>query len=65
MPTDEEQAARLVRGALQRLGAIHYGRGCVTVLDRASLERAACSCYATDTATYREVMHPRAQRRER
>jgi DNA-binding GntR family transcriptional regulator len=32
-------------GKLQRAGAIHYRRGRVTVLDRASLETRACECY--------------------
>ncbi|MEA2785370.1 MAG: hypothetical protein QOF71_1474 [Candidatus Eremiobacteraeota bacterium] len=31
--------------ALSRLGAIDYGRGVVTVLDKDVLERAACECY--------------------
>jgi CRP-like cAMP-binding protein len=33
-------------GILQRAGLIRYGRGSVTVLDRQSLEQAACECYA-------------------
>ena len=33
-------------GKLQRLGAIHYTRGKITVLDRAQLERLSCECYA-------------------
>lgn len=40
-------------GALQRQGLITYHRGELTVLDRAGLERAACSCYAADLAAYR------------
>jgi CRP-like cAMP-binding protein len=32
-------------GALQRAGIIRYARGQVTVLDRAALEAATCSCY--------------------
>lgn len=40
-------------GQLQRKGLITYHRGQVTVLDRAGLERAACSCYACDLAAYR------------
>ena len=31
---------------LQRLGALSYSRGRVTVQDRRVLERAACECYA-------------------
>jgi CRP-like cAMP-binding protein len=41
-------------GALQRAGLIAYHRGELRVLDRPGLERAACSCYAADTATYRQ-----------
>ena len=41
--------------ALQRRGFISYTRGVVTVLDRAGLERAACSCYRSDIATYRRT----------
>jgi CRP-like cAMP-binding protein len=31
--------------ALQQAGLIRYSRGLITVVDRAGLERAACSCY--------------------
>jgi CRP-like cAMP-binding protein len=37
---------------LQRLGLIRYRRGAITVLDRAGLEAAACSCYAADRRAY-------------
>src|SRR6476646_2023432 len=33
-------------GKLQKLGAIRYARGKITVLDRPLLERLACECYA-------------------
>ncbi len=33
-------------GKLQRLGAIEYSRGHITVLDRALLEQLSCECYA-------------------
>jgi CRP-like cAMP-binding protein len=33
-------------GKLQKLGAIHYTRGQITVLDRPKLERLCCECYA-------------------
>jgi CRP-like cAMP-binding protein len=33
-------------GKLQKLGAISYSRGQITVLDRAQLERLSCECYA-------------------
>ena len=39
-------------GELQRRGLIHYHRGELTVLDRAGLEAAACSCYAADRHVY-------------
>ena len=37
---------------LQRHGLIRYHRGDITVLDRAGLEVAACSCYAADRRAY-------------
>ncbi|MEY4752963.1 MAG: hypothetical protein RJA44_638 [Pseudomonadota bacterium] len=39
---------------LQRRGLIRYQRGTLTVLDRAGLETAACSCYAADQQAYRD-----------
>ncbi len=42
--------------ALQRLGAIEYHRGAVTVIDRSRLESAACSCYAGNLRAYAESM---------
>jgi CRP-like cAMP-binding protein len=39
-------------GALQRDGLIEYTRGELTVRDRAGLETAACSCYASDHRNY-------------
>jgi len=33
-------------GKLQHLGAIHYSRGHITILDRPHLERTCCECYA-------------------
>ena len=44
--------------ALQERGLISYHRGDLTVLDRAGLERAACSCYAAGEALY--AQHLRA-----
>jgi CRP-like cAMP-binding protein len=37
---------------LQRNGLIRYRRGEITVLDRAGLEAAACSCYGADRLAY-------------
>ena len=37
-------------GKLQRLGAIEYSRGHITVLDRATLEKLSCECYAAAKA---------------
>ncbi len=42
--------------ALQRGGLIDYHRGDVTVLDRAGLEAAACSCYAAERQMYMEQL---------
>lgn len=36
-----------------RRGLIRYHRGEITVLDRAGLEAAACSCYASDRLAYK------------
>ena len=33
-------------GRLQRMGSIRYSGGRVTIVDRASLERSSCECYA-------------------
>ncbi len=43
-------------GALQRSGLIAYRRGELTVLDRAGLEAASCSCYAGDCKVYVDCM---------
>ena len=43
-------------GALQTDGLISYSRGKLTVLNRRGLERAACSCYASDQKTYAEML---------
>ncbi|MBI5255703.1 MAG: Crp/Fnr family transcriptional regulator [Burkholderiales bacterium] len=44
-------------GVLQRDGLIRYHRGEITVLDRAGLEAAACSCYAGDRQAYAALLH--------
>ena len=43
-------------GELQHAGLIEYRRGHVTVLDRAGLEAAACSCYMADRRAYSELL---------
>lgn len=42
-------------GALQKSGLISYSRGKLTVLNRKGLEQAACSCYAVDQKTYKDL----------
>jgi CRP-like cAMP-binding protein len=41
---------------LQQRGYIRYHRGEVTVLNRAGLSAAACSCYAADRAAYTRLL---------
>lgn len=43
-------------GALQRRKLIAYGRGVVAILNRNGLERAACSCYRADLASYERAL---------
>jgi CRP-like cAMP-binding protein len=43
-------------GDLQRLGLIKYRRGHLTVLNRAGLEKAACSCYESEQHAYNEML---------
>jgi len=42
-------------GTLQKRKLIRYTRGHVTILDRKGLERASCTCYRADLATYDRV----------
>jgi CRP-like cAMP-binding protein len=42
--------------ALQRRELIHYTRGSLEILDPLGLAAAACSCYASDKATYAGVL---------
>ena len=43
-------------GELQRDGLIQYSRGDITVLNRAGLEAASCSCYAADRQAYSRLL---------
>ena len=43
-------------GVLQDAGLIQYRRGALTVLNRRGLQAAACGCYTTDSANYRELL---------
>jgi CRP-like cAMP-binding protein len=42
--------------ALQRRGVIDYARGQLTIIDRAALEKSACSCYADEVETYAKLL---------
>ena len=44
-------------GELQRLGALDYRRGQVTIADRALLESVACNCYAETKEMFDEALH--------
>jgi CRP-like cAMP-binding protein len=46
----------MAAGALQREHLIAYRRGELTVLDRAGLEAAACSCYETNRLAYAALL---------
>jgi CRP-like cAMP-binding protein len=46
----------IAAGALQRAGLIQYARGRLTIVDRKSLEQAACECYATVADYYRSEL---------
>lgn len=46
-------------GILRRAGLIRYAKGCVTVLDRASLEATSCECHrAVNPARRQAVSSP-------
>jgi hypothetical protein len=42
----------VVAGTLQKAGLIRYRHGRITIVDRKSLERASCECYATIKAEF-------------
>lgn len=46
-------------GKLQRLGAISYRRGKITVLDRAMIERLSCECYEVVEREVMRINHPK------
>lgn len=48
----------LAAGGLARRNSIRYVRGRVTVLDRAELERVACSCYEALVRDFDKLMGP-------
>lgn len=48
----------IAAGALQSRQLIHYQRGQITILDRASLELVACECYAAMRADYAQLFSP-------
>ena len=43
-------------GALEDAGVIDASRGCITVLDRAGLERASCECYGIVKAEFDKLL---------
>jgi len=43
-------------GALQRRKLVRYTRGNITVLNRAALERASCTCYQASKDAYENVL---------
>ncbi|HEX6927665.1 MAG TPA: Crp/Fnr family transcriptional regulator [Gammaproteobacteria bacterium] len=50
---------------LQKLGAIDYARGHITVLDRGKLEASSCECYAVMRSETDRLLPLRAARRRR
>ncbi len=42
----QRSGVTIAAGTLQQAGFIRYGRGVITILDRAGLENASCECYA-------------------
>lgn len=52
----QRPSVSIAAGTLQQAGCITYKRGSITVLDRASLEDAACPCYETIRTEYRRLV---------
>ena len=50
-------------GKLQKLGAIRYARGKITVLDRPQLERLSCECYSVVKQETDRLLAPLQQTR--
>lgn len=48
----------VVASTLQRAGMIRYGRGHMTVLDRAALEATACDCYSVVKRRFERLLGP-------
>lgn len=48
-------------GVLKRIGAIDYGQGTMTVLDRPVLESAACECYAIVRRQFEKLLGPQGR----
>jgi CRP-like cAMP-binding protein len=48
----------VVASTLQRAGIIRYGRGRITVLDRAALEATACDCYGAVQRRFERLLGP-------
>jgi CRP-like cAMP-binding protein len=48
----------VVASTLQRAGMIRYGRGHITVLDRAALEATACDCYVVVKRRFERLLGP-------
>ncbi len=46
----------IAAGVLQKAGFISYTRGKVRILDRASLQEAACECYSIITAEHSRML---------
>jgi CRP-like cAMP-binding protein len=44
--------------ALKRAGLINYTRGCVTVLDRAGMEKRSCECYGVTKKEFDRLLGP-------
>jgi CRP-like cAMP-binding protein len=52
----QRPSVSIAAGTLQASGAIRYRRGNITVVDRAALEDAACSCYESMRTEYSRLV---------